>query len=95
MTNFDQIRAQLLPARLNSLFVCPNYIIAPNPAGLILGQNYIRPAALIEPTPTTLDFPLWMPFGKFTMASEGLINRSSIRTEGAKSNEYCIYRVGA
>ncbi len=63
MTSIGQIRAQLLPARLNSLFGCPNYIIAPNPAGLIQGHNYIRPAALIEPTATTLDFPLWMPYG--------------------------------
>lgn len=63
MSSVGQTRAQLLPARLNHLFGCPNYTIAPNPGGLITGYNYFRPAATIEPTATTLNFPLWMPYG--------------------------------
>lgn len=72
MSSIGQIRAQLLPARLNSLFGCPNYIIAPNPSGLIAGTPtsagvtplfyYERPSATIEPTATTLGFPIWMPY---------------------------------
>ena len=67
MSSTGQLRAQLLPARLNTLFGCPDYTIATNPSGLIPSglnaYNYVRPAATIEPTATTLGFPLWMPYG--------------------------------
>lgn len=63
-----QKRAQRLPARLQQMFGCPDYLIAPDPSVKIEGDDdifyyYARPAGTIEPTATTLAYPLWMPYG--------------------------------
>jgi hypothetical protein len=65
MCSIGQTRAQLLPATLSTLFGCPDYIIAPNPSELTGSANsfYVRPLATIEPTATTIGFPVYTPYG--------------------------------
>lgn len=63
-----QQRAQRLPARLQKMFGCPDYLVAPDPSVKIGGDDntyyyYERPAETIEPTAATLAYPLWMPYG--------------------------------
>lgn len=68
MSAVGQTRARRLPARLQQMFGCPDFLVAPNPNVKIPGSNnvffyYERPAGTIEPTAATLAYPLWMPYG--------------------------------
>ncbi|WP_145998750.1 hypothetical protein [Methyloterricola oryzae] len=67
MSEVGRKRAQRLPARLQGMFGCPDYLVAPNPSSKISGGEntfyyYERPAGTIEPTAASLSYPLWMPY---------------------------------
>jgi hypothetical protein len=89
MSSIGQVRAQQLPATLNQYFGCPNYTIAPTPSVVTQGAgqgaggyyNYVRPLATIEPTATTLGFPVWTPYGAYP-TTNNYLNINNITAYG-------------